>query len=157
MELAMWVSVDKHDERRRHAHAVAFDDPARAAVIALDLDDLDASCVLARNGLEMRLELTARRAAGREKLDEHGAGVAKDLLLKRGVVCMMEHGEILPRGQKALARPFLGVYSVVEASIMNALNRNVLPAPALAVALDGLGMGGRGSSLSSASSSSRRA
>ena len=42
-------------------------------------------------------------------------------------------------------------------NLMNDLNHTVLPAPALAIALDGLGMGGRGSSLSSTSSSSRRA
>lgn len=149
------MAANEHDERRGHPDPVGL--CGSLSLVGVDLDDLHAPGKLLRERAKVWLNLAAGSTGRREELDEHGAGVAKDLLLERGVVCVMEHGEILPRGQKALARPFLGVYSVVEASIMNALNRNVLPAPALAVALDGLGMGGRGSSLSSASSSSRRA
>jgi len=87
----MRVAVDKHDERRRHVHAVAFDDLARAAVIALDLDDLDAACVLARNGLEVRLELPAWGTSVGVELDQHGASVIEDLALERGVVCLVDH------------------------------------------------------------------
>lgn len=91
MQLAVRMAVNEHDERWRHAYAVAFDDSTRAAVVALHLDDLDAPCVLLRGGLKVRLELTAWRASVGVELDQHGALVVEDLALERGVVCLVDH------------------------------------------------------------------